>query len=46
MMAIAEMVICIVLLLVNRVVVGSMHEERGFISMMCMSLAIVVADMM
>jgi hypothetical protein len=46
MRTIAEMVICIALLLVNRFVVGSRHEERVIISMICMGLAIIVADLM
>ena len=46
MRLIAEAVICIALLLVNRFVVGSKHEERIAISMICMCLAIVVADLM
>lgn len=42
----AETMICIALLLVNRLVVGSRHEEREAISMICMCLAILVADLM
>lgn len=46
MRLIAEAIICIVLMMVNRFVVGSRYEERAAISMICMCLAIVVADLM
>lgn len=46
MMAIVEAVICIALMTVNRVAVMSKYEERAAISMICMALAIVVADLM
>lgn len=46
MTAIAEAVICIVLMMVNAFAVKSKYEERADISMLCMSLAIIVADLM
>ena len=46
MRLIAEAIICIVLMMVNRFVVGSRYEERTVLSMICMCLAIVVADLM
>lgn len=46
MRLIAEAVICIVLMIINRVAVMSKYEERAAISMICMAMAIVVADLM
>lgn len=43
---IAEAVICIVLMMVNMFAVKSKYDERAAISMICMCLAIVVADLM
>ena len=43
---IAEAVICIALMMVDAFAVKSKYEERAAISMICMSLAIVVADLM
>ncbi len=46
MRLIAEAVICIVLMIVNRVAVMSKYDERVTVSMICMALAIIVADLM
>lgn len=46
MKLIAEAIICVVLMTVNRVAVMSKYEERVTVSMICMALAIVVADLM
>lgn len=46
MRLIAEAVICIALMMVNAFAVKSKYEERVAVSMMCMSLAIIVADLM
>ena len=46
MRLIAEAVICIVLMIINVNAVKSKYEDRVGVSMMCMSLAIIVADLM